>query len=186
MDVKTLSAMLGHVSAATTLDIYTHVTGDMQSEAAAKIDRGLGNEVQEEFVQSERDAAEDFQPVLRKTRKPGTGCITQINDHLFEGRYSPTWPDGTKHSKCVYAHTQEECEAKLKVLIQTERQALRDKARGVTPPDKLTKTQKKIWTYMKFHPDVTSYRAIARGAGVARHTAAKWYEIMRGMLGRAA
>ena len=47
MDVKTLSAMLGHVSAATTLDIYTHVTGDMQTEAAAKIDRGLGNEVLE-------------------------------------------------------------------------------------------------------------------------------------------
>ena len=38
-------------------------------------------------------------------------------------------------------------------------------------------------TYMKFHPDVTSYRAIARGAGVARHTAAKWYEMMRGILG---
>lgn len=37
--------------------------------------------------------------------------------------------------------------------------------------------------YMKFHPDVTSYRAIARGAGVTRHTAAKWYEMMRGMLG---
>ena len=30
MDVKTLSAMLGHVSAVTTLDIYTHITGDMQ------------------------------------------------------------------------------------------------------------------------------------------------------------
>ena len=189
MDVKTLSAMLRHVSAATTLDIYTHVTGDMQTEAAAKIDRGLGNEVQEESVQAEQDLAANFQPVLRKTRKPGTGCITQINDHLFEGRYSPTWPDGTKHSKCVYAHTQEECEAKLKVLIQqmnAERQALRDKMRGITPPDKLTKTQKKIWTYMRFHPDVTSYRAIARGAGVTRHTAAKWYEIMRGMLGRTA
>ena len=189
MDVKTLSAMLGHVSAATTLDIYTHVTGDMQTEAAAKIDRGLGNEVQEESVQAEQGATEDFRPVLRKTRKPGTGCISQINDHLFEGRYSPTWPDGIKHSKCVYAHTREECEAKLKVLIQqmnAERQALRDQARGVTPPDKLTKTQKKIWTYMKFHPDVTSYRAIARGAGVTRHTAAKWYEIMREMLGRAA
>ena len=186
MDVKTLSAMLGHVSAATTLDIYTHVTGDMQTEAAAKIDRGLGNEVQEESAQTEQNPAADFQPVLRKTRKPGTGCITQINDHLFEGRYSPTWPDGTKHSKCVYAHTREECEAKLKVLIQqmnTERQALRDHARGITPPDKLTKTQKKIWMYMKFHPDVTSYRAIARGAGVTRHTAAKWYEMMRGMLG---
>ena len=75
------------------------------------------------------------------------------------------------------------------MLIQqmnTERQALRDKARGGTPPDKLTKTQKKIWTYMRFHPDVTSYRAIARGAGVTRHTAAKWYEMMREMLGRAA
>ena len=189
MDVKTLSAMLGHVSAATTLDIYTHVTGDMQSEAAAKIDRGLGNEVQEESAQTEQNPAADFQPVLRKTRKPGTGCISQINDHLFEGRYSPTWPDGTKHSKCVYTHTREECEAKLKVLIQqmnAERQALRDRAQGITPPDKLTKTQKKIWTYMKFHPDVTSYRAIARGAGVTRHTAAKWYEMMRGMLGRAA
>ena len=103
--------------------------------------------------------------------------------------YSPTWPDGTKHSKCVYAHAREECEAKLKVLIQqmnTERQALRDQMRGITPPDKLTKTQKKIWMYMKFHPDVVSYRAIARGAGVTRHTAAKWYEMIRGMLGQAA
>ena len=37
MDVKTLSAMLGHVSAATTLDIYTHITNDMQRGAAEKI-----------------------------------------------------------------------------------------------------------------------------------------------------
>ena len=36
---------------------------------------------------------------------------------------------------------------------------------------------------MKFHPDVTSYRAIAKGAGVTRHTAAKWSEMMRGILG---
>ncbi len=65
MDVKTLSAMLGHVSAATTLDIYTHVTGDAE-RAAAKIDRGLGNEVREESAQSEQSAAEDFRPVQRK------------------------------------------------------------------------------------------------------------------------
>ena len=89
MDVKPLSAMLGHVSAATTLDIYTHVTGDMQSETATKIGRGLGNEVREESAQSEQSAAKDFQPVLSKTWTPGTGHITQINDHLFEGRYSP-------------------------------------------------------------------------------------------------
>ena len=42
MDVKTLSAMLGHVSAATTLDIYTQITDDMQRAAAANIDRGIG------------------------------------------------------------------------------------------------------------------------------------------------
>ena len=42
MDVKTLSAMLGHVSAATTLDIYTHATSDMQHAAARKIDCGIG------------------------------------------------------------------------------------------------------------------------------------------------
>jgi len=45
MDIKTLSAMLGHVSAATTLDIYTHITDDMQRQAAANIDRGIGKAV---------------------------------------------------------------------------------------------------------------------------------------------
>ena len=186
MDVKTLSAMLGHVSAATTLDIYTHVTGDMQSEAAAKIDRGLGNEIQEESVQAEQDLAANFQPVLRKTRKPGTGCISQINDHLFEGRYSPTWPDGTKHSKCVYAHTREECEEKLKVLIQqmnAERKAIQDRMRGIIPPDKLTKKQRQIWEYMRLHPDETNYSVIAKGAKVTRHTVAKHFEMIQKMLG---
>ena len=57
MDIKTLSAMLGHVSAATTLDIYTHITGDMLSEAAAKIDRGLGNEVAEESPEGSAESA---------------------------------------------------------------------------------------------------------------------------------
>ena len=132
MDVKTLSAMLGHVSAATTLDIYTHVTGDMQSEAAAKIDRGLGNEV-EEAAQSEQSQITDFQPVGGQIRRAGTGCITEINDHLFEGRYSPTWPDGTRHSKNVYAKTRKECEKKLKALIQemqAEQQALQNQVRA--------------------------------------------------------
>ena len=186
MDIKTLSAMLGHVSAATTLDIYTHVTGDMQTEAAAKIDRGLGNEVREESAQSERDAASYFQPVQRKTRKPGTGCITQINDHLFEGRYSPTWPDGTKHSKCVYAHTREECEEKLEVLIQqlnAERKAILDRLRGIPSPEKLTKKQRQIWEYMKIYPDETNYSTIAKGAKVTRHTVANHYEMIQKMLG---
>lgn len=186
MDVKTLSAMLGHVSVATTLDIYTHITDGMQTEAAAKIDRGMGNEIAEESPETEQNPLTDFRPVMRRTRKPGTGCISELNDHLFEGRYSPTWPDGTKHSKCVYAHTREECEEKLKVLIQqlnAERKAIQDQMRGITPPDKLTKKQRQIWEYMKFHPNETNLSKIAKGIGVNRHTVAKHYEMIRGMLG---
>ena len=119
MDVKTLSSMLGHVSAATTLDIYTHTTAEMQHAAARKIDCGIGKaEVPDEPApQPNAPASTDFQPYMGKVRKRGTGCISQINDHLFEGRYSPTWIDGKKHARNVYAHTREECEEKLKVLI---------------------------------------------------------------------
>ena len=59
----------------------------------------------------------DFKPYIGRKRRSATGCVTEINDHLFEGRYSPKWPDGKKHARNVYAHTREECEEKLKVLI---------------------------------------------------------------------
>ncbi len=42
MDVKTLSTIIGHVSSSTTLNIYAHVTGEMQRTAVAKKDRGIG------------------------------------------------------------------------------------------------------------------------------------------------
>jgi len=42
MDVKTLSATIGHVSATTTLDIYSHMTDTMQMQAAVNIDRKIG------------------------------------------------------------------------------------------------------------------------------------------------
>ena len=127
MDVKTLSAMLGHVSAATTLDIYTHITDDMQRAAAANIDRGIGKAAPQEAAsatgqetaptEKTTPSMTDFKPYMGLRRKPGTGCVSELNDHLFEGRYSPKWPDGKKHSRNVYAHTREECEEKLKVLI---------------------------------------------------------------------
>lgn len=37
VDVKTVSSILGHYSAGFTLDIYTHVTGEMWKEAAKKL-----------------------------------------------------------------------------------------------------------------------------------------------------
>ena len=43
MDVKTLSAIIGHISSATTIDIYSHITGAMQRQAAQKIERRIGH-----------------------------------------------------------------------------------------------------------------------------------------------
>ena len=161
MDVKTLSAMLGHVSAATTLDIYTHITDDMRLTSAANIDRGIGKAAPQEDAsepgretapdQPDKPRMTDFKPVMSR-RRAGTGCITQINDHLFEGRYSPKWPDGKKHARNVYAHTREECEEKLKVLIAemkaeiVEAQRLMDLGEGDGRPleEKSGKREKKI------------------------------------------
>ena len=152
MDVKTLSAMLGHVSAATTLDIYTHITDDMQRAAAENIDRGIGKAAPQEDAsepgqetapaQAEKPRMTDFKPYIGRKRRSGTGCVSEINDHLFEGRYSPKWPDGKKHARNVYAHTREECEEKLKALIVemkaeiAEAQRLMDLGQGDgSPPE---------------------------------------------------
>ena len=40
-----------------------------------------------------------------------------INDHLYEGRFSPR-VNGKRIAKNIYATTREECEEKLKVLIE--------------------------------------------------------------------
>ncbi len=94
----------------------------------------------------------DFKPYVGRKRRSGTGCVSEINDHLFEGRYSPKWPDGKKHARNVYAHTREECEEKLKVLIVemkaeiAEMQRLKNLGEGdgspLNPPKKLKKAKK--------------------------------------------
>ena len=128
MDVKTLSTITGHVSAKTTLNVYTHVTDAMQQTAAAKIDRGISRCKPQDKVNSGSEGlrtqrpdthpAATFEPYKGKIRKPGTGCVTQINEHLWEGKFSPKWPDGKKHSRSIYASTEAECEEKLAELIQ--------------------------------------------------------------------
>ena len=89
----------------------------------------------------------DFKPYVGRKRKSGTGCITEINDRLFEGRYSPKWPDGKKHARNVYAHTREECEEKLKALIVEMKaeiaEAQRLKAEGILLPQEAEKGKKK-------------------------------------------
>ncbi|MDY3774801.1 MAG: site-specific integrase, partial [Eubacterium sp.] len=80
----------------------------------------------------------DFKPVLPSRRRAGPGCISSKGPSLWEGRYSPMWIDGKKHSRNVYAHTREECEEKLKVLIAEMKAELaelkRRKAEGALPP----------------------------------------------------
>ena len=71
----------------------------------------------------------DFQPYMGKGRKPGTGCISQINDHLFEGRYSPTNAQGKREVHTVYAKTKEECEVLLEQMIAEVREQIKEEKR---------------------------------------------------------
>ena len=121
MDLKTLSTTIGHVSSETTIDIYSHITDTMQRQAAAKIDRQIGGsnaEIPRAEEQVKVDTLpSDFEPYKPKCRKSGTGCVTMINDHLFEGRYTPTNAYGKRESHNIYAKTREECEEKLAAMI---------------------------------------------------------------------
>ena len=127
MDVKTLSAIIGHISSATTIDIYSHITDSMQLQAATKIEQGIGrNEAFEPhetiYDQTPNEQTKPlqrtkFEPYRGKIRKSGTGGIYEINDHLFEGRYTPTNARGKREVHTVYAKTKEECEALLEQMI---------------------------------------------------------------------
>lgn len=128
MDIKTLSATIGHISSATTLDIYSHVTNEMQIRSAEKIEQKMGrNEARPEHFREFEPIPEEtkkalpkpkFEPYKGKIRRSGTGGMYQINDHLWEGSYSPTHADGKRHKYNVYATTKEECEVKLVELIE--------------------------------------------------------------------
>lgn len=125
MDIKTLSNMIGHISAETTLNIYSHITDTMQAQAAVKIDRKIGGaDAEMPKIEEKAQTAEqipkqtEFTPYTGKIRKSGTGCITMINENLYEGRFTPR-VNGKRISKNVYAKTREECEQKLAELIKT-------------------------------------------------------------------
>ena len=131
MDVKTLSAMIGHVSSETTLNIYSHVTDTMRAQAAVKIDREIGGtnaempEAKDEPRQPETsEIEENFEPWKPKVRKSGTGCVYQINDHLWEGSYFPRLPDGKRKKFNVYAKTRKECEKELAKMIEEKKKEI--------------------------------------------------------------
>ena len=119
MDIKTLSGIIGHASARTTLDVYSHINDEMIIQATEKINRGIaGKETQTDEPTVEKTEREPFVAKKGKYRKPGTGCVSQINEHLYEGRYSPKLPNGKRISRNVYAKTREECEILLAEMIK--------------------------------------------------------------------
>ena len=122
MDIKTLSTILGHISSKTTIDIYLHSTDEMKKNAADKINArfSMGKDTDENVqADSEQPPQETkFEPKKGKMRKQGTGCISKINDHLYEGRYSPKDAYGKRMARNIYAPTREECEEKLAILIK--------------------------------------------------------------------
>ncbi len=124
MDVKTLSSIIGHVSSQTTLDIYLHSTLEMQRQAARKIDSGIAKNdgISTEDKQTPNQDTNEpckpkFEAVQGKIRKPGTGCLYQISENLWEGSYFPRLPDGKRKKYNVYAKTREECDVLLAEMI---------------------------------------------------------------------
>ena len=76
---------------------------------------------------------------------------------------------------------------KLKALIaemNEERKNLKEQLAGIAPPEKLTKKQRKLWDYMRLHPEVTEFSTLAKRTGLSRNTVKKHYEMVAAMLGR--
>ena len=125
MDIKTLSTIIGHISSETTLNIYTHITDNMQRSAADKIERDfgrndgvLGKNGQTPDRAPETPERAKFEPKQPKIRRLGTGCIFRISEKKWEGNYSPKLPNGKRKKFNIYADTREECEERLAEMIK--------------------------------------------------------------------
>ena len=84
--------------------IYTHIIPSIGNIPLNKLTQ---NDLQQFYARLKKSG---------KIRKPGTGCVTMINDHLYEGMFSPR-VNGKRIAKNIYATTREEREEKLKALI---------------------------------------------------------------------
>ena len=110
--------------------------------------------------------------------------MKQLKDDLWEGRYSPVWPDGKKHSRNVYGRTREECEAKLaKLIIQMKAEiaALRS-GKATEYPDGVSPKKKQLAAYLRENPGLSNKSYIARELGIDRTTVQKYYDEVRAEL----
>ena len=175
---------LRHTFAKTTLNIYTHITNEMQENAAASIDRGIAKaEISRQKAEAASEA-QRFEPYTPPRRRPGTGYIKQLKEDLWEGRYSPVWPDGKKHSRNVYGRTREECEEKLaKLILQMKAEiAVLRNGTAAEYPDGVSPKKKQLAEYLRQHPGVSNKSYIARETGMDRTTVQKYYDEVRAEL----
>lgn len=151
---------------------------------SGEVRQGIGKATPQELPAEpqEKRTMTTFQPYIGKMRKPGAGCISQIREHLWEGRYSPVWSDGKKHSRNVYAKTREECEALLPGLIaemKAKIQAIKQSGDLTAIPDCISEKKKLIAAYMRQHPEVTNKSLIAREMGVDKNTVRRYCDEIR-------
>ena len=127
IDIKTVAALLGHNTVATSINTYTHTTDEMRRAAASNIDRKIGGvEPRDDIRVSEQPSTETapkakFEAYKGKKRKPGTGYVKQLSPNCWQGRYTPTI-DGKRTAYNIYAPTEAECEEKLAELIKSIRE----------------------------------------------------------------
>ena len=113
----------------TTISVYSHVTGEMERNAAKKMDDAFGtpkpadspvcddNHEDGQTPEQETKHAE-FTAKKSKKRKPGTGCISKVSKNTWQGKYTPRGKDGKREQHIVYAKSEEECERKLGEMIK--------------------------------------------------------------------
>ena len=109
----------------------------MGRSAANKIERGFGRneggldeESKSPTKKPKKPHTAKFEPKQPQIRKPGTGCIYQISNNLWEGSYSPRLPDGKRKKFNVYAKTKEECEKLLAEMIKEKKAEIKVKDGG--------------------------------------------------------
>lgn len=93
----------------------------MQEKAAVSIDRKIGKTDAQYHEESKKTVVDQrgFKAVEGNRRRPGTGCLHQINEHLWEGRYSRKNEERKRVARTVYGKTKEECEEKLAALVES-------------------------------------------------------------------
>ncbi len=120
--------------------LHGHITDTMQMQAAMNIDRKIGGtDAQMPEVKQTPAASTNTptsatyeltephpEPVPRKIRKSGTGCVYQINDHLWEGSFYPRLPNGKRKNFNVYAETRDQCEAKFAEMIAEKKAEIKE------------------------------------------------------------